>query len=849
MIDNIRKKKVSKPAISDNIDPMTALSVLHAIGFVSNKPNDITTKNPFVSIKEKLTAIENKDDSILEFEKPRLELQITNAVSQFVRSNTIPDQERSKGMKTSNSQYPINIKLASFVPSLRGGGDTNESSEKKSHSGPDNNGENYRNPYNITVFHSNNNTQSSHRPAPHQQYAPQQVQQLNNADMIQAAAALWSEQQNRNDLALLHANTVPSMLSRQSSANIDRYPSLMTAGTSNNPVNVLHQGSIQTQNHQTLPQSMSGVRDQFLHSPNASVSNHQLHLTRAQNALQQTSPVNYSNHVLHHRPHDLNEYLSNSLQQSQESPNFNTRQNDWSTLTNHGLLSANHAHNTLPRSSLDGSPINLSSHQAAMLVREHATQVLLAREHQQQLQAQVVASQRNAAALAQSPNSGFRTNIASTNFAASSNPERQQIVTLSPKNHNASNKTNNDKSKKARQRTDLMSLSSQPTIHSDSTLPKPVGHMASKPKFSTSSKEHQSSMLLSTIEMAKLSKLGDSFDKKDTINDVTGKPMSNLNVRQEKADTQKVVTQMTVPQKVVPQKVEPQKVVPQKVVPQKAIPQKVVPQKAVPQKVSDRTNNVGKSVSHDEKIIVNIEPKPKPREDTQPTVQNAKDTSSNNVALVDNIQNKKTESSAMAVLKTDSQLIKQNQKNKDCKDTDREKNCNLKGKGDTDQSSLSSECKDCLHQTQGKDGKEKCAISGLDDALKLQREIDDCTANIIDKGILLSSSTKHPETLMRFFIPPNSDKIDDSDATKILKGSFHLLAISKENFNKKQSVLEYMYAVGSAVPLPKNFVLTPLQDYLVKNPFKALVNSLDTNTTKEIGIGKVRLLDFNFLIE
>ena len=62
-------------------------------------------------------------------------------------------------------------------------------------------------------------------------------------------------------------------------------------------------------------------------------------------------------------------------------------------------LTGNHHSTSLSHSGIDPSRLGLSSHQAALLVRERATQVLLARE-QQQLQARVAAAQRNAAAFA-----------------------------------------------------------------------------------------------------------------------------------------------------------------------------------------------------------------------------------------------------------------------------------------------------------------------------------------------------------------------------------------------------------------------------------------------------------------
>jgi len=88
---------------------------------------------------------------------------------------------------------------------------------------------------------------------------------------------------------------------------------------------------------------------------------------------------------------------------------------------------------------------------------------------------------------------------------------------------------------------------------------------------------------------------------------------------------------------------------------------------------------------------------------------------------------------------------------------------------------------------------------------------------------------------MRFFIPPHSDKIDDSDADTILKGLFHTIASLSDTDSKKQALLEYLLAVGSAVPLPKALVANPLKEKLNEASLKALVTSFGSNIRSMTG--------------
>lgn len=89
-----------------------------------------------------------------------------------------------------------------------------------------------------------------------------------------------------------------------------------------------------------------------------------------------------------------------------------------------------------------------------------------------------------------------------------------------------------------------------------------------------------------------------------------------------------------------------------------------------------------------------------------------------------------------------------------------------------------------------------------------------------------SSTISQTITGMRFFIPPHSDKIKDKDADMILKGMFHQIVSMGDTENKKQALLEYLIAVGSAVPLPKTMVVNPLKEKLKTPLFVTSIGSL-----------------------
>ena len=364
-VDTFFRKKTESYSI-DEIDPFIILSVLHGIGYIRddvNKTYKSKVIDPFETFKKNLAVTQNQarkqSGSTFPSQRPIFEVSATDPFSDLIlddaTANEVTKQESaSKRLKCSD------IKLASFVPSLRGGGEDAECIDDKMDSDVENSS--------VSIKNGQSNPNQTV-----QLNISQQQMQAHNTDMLKAAtaAALWNEQQ-RNDLAAIHAQTTsPQHL----------YSSLLPTTSVQNS-KTLYQSS--------LPQAIIGSHDQYLNTTNKS-------------PVQQTSQIMQSNHFLH-RNIDLIQ-------------NFNTLQNDWNNLrTSHGLLGTNLiGHNSISHSALDTSPLGPSSHQAAMLVRGHAAQMLLARE-QQNLQAQVLAAQCNAAGFALNPNTVGGSQISSSNI-------------------------------------------------------------------------------------------------------------------------------------------------------------------------------------------------------------------------------------------------------------------------------------------------------------------------------------------------------------------------------------------------------------------------------------------------
>jgi hypothetical protein len=104
------------------------------------------------------------------------------------------------------------IQLASYIHSVRGGGDGHDSPDKKIKGDGNNDQKDLCNVFYLASKQNNAATvQSAHLATSQQQI---QAQRRHKADMINALAVLWTEQE-RNGLAMLYAQTasVPSMIS------------------------------------------------------------------------------------------------------------------------------------------------------------------------------------------------------------------------------------------------------------------------------------------------------------------------------------------------------------------------------------------------------------------------------------------------------------------------------------------------------------------------------------------------------------------------------------------------------------------------------------------------------------
>ena len=881
LIDNFRTKrartktenKTKSEANDGEINPLVALSVLHAIGYTSEQFTQVKNisdeSNPLLSIQTKLNLVDDSN-APLGYKRPVMEVNPAKSLSNMILCGDMnPELHGKKVLKASKENIQMEtetvekpqlsgIKLATFVPSLRGGGEGIDSPDKndKSDGGSGGSGNTkFHNAFSMSTIHTNAAVQSAHLAASQQM----QAQHRHNADMLTAAAAaLWNEK-NRNDLAVLRAQaaSVPSIMPTQTVSNMDRYSSMMSTGvqsSNNNSVNVLTPGNLQPQSRPALPQSINGAHEQYLHPSNSSISNHQLHL--AQNSLQQTSPVVHSSHLLHQRNTDLNEYFTNNIHQSQVSPNFTTHQNDWAALgINHGLLSTNHPHNSVSHSSIDPSSLGLSTHQAAMLVRERATQVLLARkhqQHQQHLQAQVAAAQRNVA-LARNASSGLVSTITSGNFI-DSNSEGQSILPLLSNKKKVAKKAPNATS-------GIQSIHDRPTtaplplIRPQTSQSTNVSLKVSDQRPSTvptpPSKSQNSENLLSSVNINKLNKLPESIEKRNTSPSKPNK-VNNGKSLQKNTEKEKVIASVIINEK------SPQD---GKAKPQGSSLEKKSTQ--LPSKSEDKhhgeisgnpmgdkqeTKNVtkcpvdNKSNNKDNKIEVHS----KENTDSSAKLKENIDESNKTKTKVsssfpytncgDDSVKSKTDTDGSDISKPEiASTTSTSEDNGDCSITDKPKlHDHASNKTNHASLSSSSSTKSKSKICSGDAAKTKTSLSlpasseDRSNTVKSKGKANNCDATKTATP-LSPSSSKESFIGMRFFIPPHSDKIEDFDADTILKGLFHTVVSVSDTDSKKQALLEYLLAVGSAVPLPKAVVANPLKEKINEASLKALVSSFGGN--------------------
>jgi len=925
---SIPSKTSFTPSDDSDIDPYVALSVLHAIGVVKESVNfdvrDNSTANSIDlvqllqqkqrdrkseftflqknlkeninvssgSLKRPLLKLSRKrtlsdllfhcDDEPIRRGPPQTERLMLSRLEDKNQEKILENDSRPSSLKeVSNIELPqlsSELKLASYVPSLRGGGEENDHFDNLRKDGSNmNNGmnlnpnitESMNNHFTLASIQNNAATSSAHIAVPQQQL---QAQQRHNAEMFkQAATALWNDQQNRNELAALRAQAaaVAPMLPHQIASSMDGYTLVSTAmPTSNGAINVLSQGNLQAaQTRQALQHTLGGGHEQFLTAA-TTLPNHQIHLVS--NSMQQPHTNLQQGHLIHRPNSDINDYLSGGINQVQVAQSFNPHQNDWTRLgAAHNIITANHAHNAISRSSIDPTQLSLSSHQTAMLVRERA--MLLAQAQEQQIQARFTATAQNAA-IARDAKNSLAPN-SNTILITSPSPDGQNIgissnrrqllgpsINMTPKidiqnimsyapNSTMRPTTAPATSPRASQGTNttFMALNQQrpSSVPPSSTGHSPIQKQAynqHSPFAATNQRgiPSQSKKVSGTIEKANKKsapKLKQQESPEDflklKIGTNTGERTANSKgSKVQKGEELSGFDSKETADSKVQEKAESDSRIQERILPGREIKSK---DNSEPQTLNEKSScpNIKSNEESDQKAEENVlsgsETKGIIISETI-SLEGATEHDLKDELNDPKVRVQKSFSDSQAEIKFCSVgEDKASSSSTINAETNRDASPNVKNNvaitGDTnkkketiDEAVIKKTCEDLKH----------CIGDNLKESEKSKIEHpQDKIDNISAKP---SSSVETSILGMHFVIPPKTEKIDETDVNMIVKGLFHLVLPLSESETKKRALLQYLLLVGSAIPLPKTLVNNPLKDRLNDPSWKSTITSFGTST-------------------
>ena len=743
-VDTNHKKK--------NIDPHLAFSVLYSLRTITNA--SISPKWESHTMGDLLSDIGSidatndvettKDESdFLQQMKRRPDVKLTDAtLSEKICPPESSDLQTDKDLSGLNKTREGAKSERTYIAELRGGGGEIDSKFGKEERNDERKSAMSTPSSAQSTMHGNTSYLGQSSPQRHLHSRRQENEMLQ-------AAVLWNGQQSRNELAALRSQaSVPSILPQHMQPNLDGAYALMAqAGIRTDSVapglfaqtNQSHNtgvsaalsgGNLQgQQHHQGLVHSIGGGQvDQQYHLSNSSVQNRQLQM--AQNSLQRATAAIHSAPMMHHSGSDISDYFSTGgIHRSQTPTGYNSppHTSDWATLAAaHGLIP------TQP--SMDQSSIGLASHQAMinLSVRERA-RVILAREQQQQLQAEVAAAQRNNASIARGAISSY----------LSGSPNNRPSTASSYNSQNPSIDLTFNASLQVPLKSEELQIKAKESLDR-------VGHKLPQSKDSDYLK--RSDTVSGKRPSSAGSRPSSQGSKTHRPASAGSRSSSNSKARNKKRQLQKP-----------------------------SQPSSPV-QMSQSQEATPRTNVNGNPGKMPGGVDSNISVNDKGGKISSKL--RAKNGESRNGNRENTMYNEnKTEKTKGSTERRNVESIRQHRVLVSAVDSS-----NGKGTG-------------------------LLKSNGTLKSLKTEDNLNEASES------MLSS------TGLKFFVPPHSEKISNEESKNILKGQLYLVN-DTASVEKQKSLLDYLLAVGDAVPVPNALVANPLKDRLNSSPYKQVIASL-----------------------